>query len=342
MEETFYPWDLTVDRFIQEGFPRDVGLGAREGINFENGEGRDPAEKYMAVSWGQNIMTYEQMFGFQAVRRIHFVLPFRRTMEKGIMKDHADWEKLKQFSEQELSRFCTTEKIQQLYGPLIAGHERGDYSIRLNLEGFFWIPRELFGIEEHLYAFYDEPELMHEINDYVLQVYQTRVMEIIRLVQPDVVYFMEDLSGKNGPMISADCFEEYVGDYYRQLIPQMKAAGAGSILVDTDGDFSLLIPHFMAAGIEGFLPMDVNAGMDIVRVREQFPTLKFIGSYNKLEIAKGPEAIEREFRRILPVIRQGGYIVGSDHQVAPSTSLENYRFYISRLKEYMKQAGADI
>ena len=30
-------------------------------------------------------------------------------------------------------------------------------------EGFFWFPRKLFGIENHLYSFYDYPELYLEI-----------------------------------------------------------------------------------------------------------------------------------------------------------------------------------
>ena len=73
-----------------------------------------------------------------------------------------------------------------------------------------------------------------------------------------------------------------------------------------------------------------------------FPQLKLIGGFNKLCIAEGKEAIDREFARILPVVRGGGYIPGSDHQVAPSTSLENYRYYIGRLQEVMAQAGADL
>jgi hypothetical protein len=373
VEETFYPWVLTTNRFKTEGMPAEIADGAKDITNNIVGNKANQGEKYLPVNWGEGVMAYENYLGFDPVRRIHFVLPFRRFEEKVIEEtpDHVikqdiygrqtikkadseleldykpvisgqdDWDRLKERAAGELEKYFTDELIRQTYGPLVEGHERGDYSIRLNIEGFFWVPRELMGIEAHLYAFYDEPELMHDINDYILQVYQTKLMDVIRLVRPDVVYFMEDLSGKNGPMVSGDCFDEFVGAYYRQLVPMMKEAGVGSVMVDTDGDFSLMIPHFMDAGIEGFLPMDVNAGMNIVKVREQFPTLKFIGSFNKLEIAKGPEAIEREFQRILPVIRQGGYIPGSDHQVAPSTSLENYRYYIGRLKEYMKQAGAD-
>jgi hypothetical protein len=49
--------------------------------------------------------------------------------------------------------------------------------------------------------------------------------------------------------------------------------------------------------------------------------------------------VDREFERLLPVVRQGGYIPGADHQVPPSTSLENYRYYIGRLRQVMEEAG---
>lgn len=373
VEETFYPWVLTTTRFKEEGMPEDIADGAKDITNNIVGNKENQDEKYLPVNWGEGVMEYEKYLGFDSVRRVHFVLPFRRFEEniiektdehiikqdifgrqtiqhtgseleldyKPVIADQKDWDKLKQHAEKELELYYTDDIIKNTYGSLVDGHERGDYSIRLNIEGFFWVPRELLGIEAHMYAFYDEPELLHDINDYILRVYQNQLMKVVELIKPDVIYFMEDLSGKNGPMVSAECFDEFVGDYYRQLVPMLKNAGAGNVFVDTDGDFEQLIPNFMAAGIDGFLPMDVNAGMDIVEVREKFPTLKFIGSFNKLKIADGPEAIIKEFERILPVIRQGGYIPGSDHQVAPSTSLENYRFYIEQLRKYMKQSGLD-
>ena len=372
--ETFYPWVLTTNRFKEEGMPAEIADGAKDITNNIVGNKANQTEKYLAAEWGQGVMEYEQYLGFDPVRRIHFVLPFRRFEEKiieetpehiikqdiygrqvlkntgsdleldykPVIETMEDWENLKSHAEKELEAYFSDKQIEAAYGHLAEGHDRGDYSIRLNIEGFFWVPRELLGIEAHMYAFYDEPELLHAINDYILEIYRTKLLKVIDLVQPDVIYFMEDLSGKNGPMVSPDCFEEFVADYYRALIPLFKEHGVGNVFVDTDGDFVRLIPNFMDAGVDGFLPMDVNAGMDIVEVRKQFPKLKFIGSFNKLEIAKGPAAIDKEFDRILPVIRGGGYIPGSDHQVAPSTSLENYKYYIEKLRKIMEQAGADL
>jgi uroporphyrinogen-III decarboxylase len=141
--------------------------------------------------------------------------------------------------------------------------------------------------------------------------------------------------------MSPRMFEEFVAPYYRELVPMARRLGVRHVLVDTDGDFRRLVPSFIDVGVDGFLPMDVNAGMDIVPLREEHPRLQFIGGFNKLCIAAGPEHIEREFERLLPVIRQGGYIPGADHQVAPSTSLENYLYYINRLGQVMGQAGLD-
>lgn len=343
VEETFYPWTLTTARFKEEGMPVEIADGANDITNDIAGRKAAQIEKYLPVNWGRGVMEYEHYLGFDPVRRVHFVLPFRKFEENmPVIETMEDWQRLKEHAEKELELYFTDEAIRAAYGPLKEGHDRGEYSVRLNIEGFFWVPRELMGIEPHLYAFYDKPELLHAINAYTLNVYADKLTKVIELIQPDVVYIMEDLSGKNGPMISGALFDEFIGAYYKQLIPMMKARGVNHVLVDTDGDFTMMIPHFMAAGVEGFLPMDVNAGMDIVKVRQQFPTLKFIGGFNKLMIAEGKEAIDREFARILPVVRGGGYIVGADHQVAPSTPLEYYRYYIQRLKEIMMQAGADL
>ena len=45
---------------------------------------------------------------------------------------------------------------------------RGDAFLWAMLDGFFWFPRRVLGIERHLLAFYDQPELMHRINEDLL------------------------------------------------------------------------------------------------------------------------------------------------------------------------------
>lgn len=229
VEETFYPWVLTTNRFKTEGMPAEIADGAKDITNNIVGNKANQDEKYLPVNWGEGVMEYEKYLGFDPVRRVHFVLPFRRFEEKiveqnekhtikqdiygrqviqyagsdleldykPVIETQEDWDRLKEHAQKELELYYTDEIIENTYGPLKEGHDRGDYSIRLNVEGFFWVPRELMGIEAHMFAFYDEPELLHDIISYILEIYQTKLMKVIRLIQPDVVYFMEDLSGKN-------------------------------------------------------------------------------------------------------------------------------------------------
>lgn len=335
--ETFFPWDLTVRNFIKDGLSEKF---VPEYLYPEIPEG-ERERRYLADGMADPVWEYEQSLGFDGVKRMSFQIPFEAFCKEGNITDWDSWKKLKAQVTQELEKWCTDENIIRIYGRYREGHEKGDYSIRLRASGFFWTPRTLFGVEEHLYAFYDEPGLMHDINRFVLEVYLKYLTKITDILQPEVLLFPEDLSGKNGPMLSPDCFDEFVGAYYKELFPVLRKHGTENIFVDTDGDFQILIPNFMDAGVDGFLPMDVNAGMDIVEVRKKHPKLKFIGGYNKLELLGGKEAIDREFLRILPVVRQGGYIPGLDHQAAPQTRLEDYRYYIGRLKEVMKEAGKD-
>jgi hypothetical protein len=373
VQETFFPWTLTVKKFVSEGLPSDIASGVLDIVN-DSSIHEDGLEKYLNVIWGEGILAYENYLGFDPVRRVGFTLPFRRfgerivedTPEYVIKSDHSgrllkchkegglvevirqvvtckdDWKRLKEQAEKELQIYYTDANIINAYSPLKQGHLKGDYSIRINIEGFFWTPRELMGIEPHMYAFYDEPELLHDMNEYILKVYLEKLTKVLDIIPADVLYIMEDLSGKNGPMISPELFDEFVGSYYKRLIPVLKSKGVKNIFVDTDGDFRKLIPNFIKGGVEGFLPMDVNAGMDIVALRNEYPNLKFVGAFNKLCIAEGRHAIDREFERILPVIRQGGFIPGVDHQISPATSLSDYIYYINKLKEVMKMSGADL
>lgn len=337
--ETFFPWTKTIDRWKTEGLPSEftpsnVGFG-RDG---------DVAEKYLDCGMTDDVKNFESFFGFDPLLRVCMNPPFFNlsSVDAPAVQTPDDWAKIKEQSIAIVEKHYTEENIERIYGKYTEAIASGDVSCRLAVWGFFWSGFMLIGMENHLFSFYDMPEVLHDMAKFLVELYTTKLDKVLQVISADTVYIMEDLSGKNGPMLSPEHFDEFVGNYYRQLVPMLRKRGVKHILVDTDGDFKTLIPNFIDAGIEGFLPMDVNAGMDIVEVRKEFPNLKFIGAFNKLEITKGKEAIDREFERLMPVIRQGGFIPGSDHQVAPSTSMSDYQYYVKRLELAMKECGIDI
>ena len=215
---------------------------------------------------------------------------------------------------------------------------RGDVIAWITLDGMFWGPRNLLGIEPHLYAFYDEPELMHEINRDITA-YNMRIYEqVCEYFVPDFMTIAEDMSYNNGPMISEELFDEFVAPYYQQMIPPMKERGT-RVFVDSDGDISMALPWFARAGVEGILPLERQAGVDLTKLRESYPKFLFLGHYDKMVMPLGEEAMRSEFERLLPVMRQGGFSPSVDHQTPPGVSLENYQIYLRLLREYCEKAA---
>ena len=142
-------------------------------------------------------------------------------------------------------------------------------------------------------------------------------------------------------MLSREHFEEFIAPYYKRLIPVIKESGA-KVFVDTDGDVSLLLPWLIDAGVEGVLPLERQAGVDLVEYRKKYPEFMFIGGFDKMCMLRGKEDIRKEFERLLPVIESGRYIPSMDHQTPPGTTLENYRYYVEMLWEYSKRACKNV
>jgi len=222
------------------------------------------------------------------------------------------------------------EKIQK-------AHENGAFSIRIWLEGFFWYPRILFGIEPHMYAFYDSPELMNRMNEDILNFNIKALNKLCNILKPDMLGVAEDMSYNNGPMLSEDMFDEFLLPYYNDFIPFAKKLGIKT-LVDTDGDVTKMIPWLIRAGFDGVYPLERQAGVDVVQLKKDFPDFVFFGGYDKMIMDKGEDALRTEFERLLPAMRAGGFIPSCDHQTPPNVTLEDYKIYLNLFEEYCIKA----
>ena len=202
-------------------------------------------------------------------------------------------------------------------------HDAGEITFWLTLEGFFWYPRTLFGIEGHLYAFYDYPELMHRMNESLVQYHLACIEAVCDVMKPDFMTFAEDMSYNNGPMLSKGHFDTFLAPYYRRVVPELQRRGI-PVLVDTDGDLTQMIPWLKS--------VDVNA------IRRTYPDFMMIGGYDKTIMHLGEAAMRAEFERLLPAMRAGRYIPSVDHQTPPGVTLEQYRIYVRLLGEYALRA----
>lgn len=223
--------------------------------------------------------------------------------------------------------------------PWAARQAAGEAVVWITLEGFFWFPRTLMGFVGLMYAFIEKPELIHRMNEDLLRFNLGLLDQIERACVPTFMTIAEDMSFNNGPMIGEDLFEEFIAPYYRRLLPRVKEMNAVTI-VDTDGDITRMVPWLAGVGVEGVLPLERQAGVDGMKLRQQFPDLRMIGHYDKMVMANGDDALRMEFERLLPLMKSGGFIPSVDHQTPPHVSMNQYKAYLKLLQEYARKAAS--
>jgi hypothetical protein len=217
--------------------------------------------------------------------------------------------------------------------PWAARQARGDAVVWATLEGFFWFPRTLMDIEKLSYAYFDQPELVHAMNSDLLAFNLRLIEQMLKVCKPTFMTLAEDMSYNLGPMISQATFDEFLAPYYRRLMALLDENNI-RLIVDTDGDVTLLVPWLASVGVHGVLPLERQAGVDGLKLRQQFPELRMVGHFNKLVMHCGEAAMRAEFERLAPLMKGGGFIPSVDHQTPPGVSIEQYRLFLKLLNEY--------
>lgn len=201
--------------------------------------------------------------------------------------------------------------------------------------GLFGLARHLLGFENLMAAYYEDPELLHAIGEHWVRFCKGVTERLARKGDLCFALFWEDMCYRAGPMISPAAFREFMSPYYKEVIDHAKNLGLTSFWVDTDGDCTLLIPLFIEAGVNVLLPFEVQAGMDIRKVRaDHGRDLVIFGGLNKLTLAGTREDIEREVWEKAPeMLRSGGWFPAIDHTVQPEVPLANFKFFLRLIRK---------
>jgi len=211
--------------------------------------------------------------------------------------------------------------------------------VRVSIPGGFDEPRQLMGEEATCLAFYDQPELIHDMLQTIGDMCERVLDRVSATVQVDQLNVHEDMAGKSGSLAGPTQIEEFIKPYYRRVWDMLADRGARTFDQDSDGDMNGVIDAFLDAGVNLMHPLEPAANMDIVQLREKYGTrLAFVGGIDKHVLRRGSEAIEAELEyKIPPMVATGGCVLSLDHRIPNGTPLEAYRFYIEKAWEIMER-----
>jgi len=195
--------------------------------------------------------------------------------------------------------------------------------------------RNLLGVEQLSYLYYDDEDLYREIFDTVGDLaYKCAETALKTGAKFDYAHFWEDICFKNGPLVSPAVFEEFVAPHYKRLTTLLNEYGIDIISVDCDGCIDLLVPIWLKNGVNTMFPIEVGTwNASIAPWREQYgKELRGVGGMNKTVFARDYKAVDEEIERLKRLIDLGGYIPCPDHRIAPDAKFENVQYYCDKMQ----------
>ena len=237
-------------------------------------------------------------------------------------------------------------KMKERYNPEDVGRRLPDYedAVRRSregehpmfncIQGFYWTMRQWLGFEGLSVAFYDMPELIDEMLDFILE-YNVRLLEAhFSEARIDNLCFNEDMAYKTASMVSPAMFRKKFLPRYKILVREAKRICADKVFVDCDGHISELIPLFIEAGVDGTTPVEIAAEQDILDYADKYPDFLFLGGLDKRCLLKGRKEVEAEvIHKAKKLYARGGWVPSPDHAVPANAKFENFKYMIELLKQ---------
>ncbi|NLM77750.1 MAG: hypothetical protein GX173_06650 [Ruminococcaceae bacterium] len=226
----------------------------------------------------------------------------------------------------------TPERWQNLYlaDTVAAAVRQGLALYEGSAIGAYMYLRALLGPEAVLYAFYDDPDLIHDMMRTWLNLIKTCLLRIQARVPFFRVLFGEDIAYKTSLLISPAMIEQFLTPYYVDLLQALRNNQKEPpwFEIDSDGNMNEFLPIYIKLGFNSFRPFEIAAQNDLVALGRQYPDIVMSGGIDKRVLGESHAAIDEYLNRIMPFFqKRGGYIPTCDHAVPSSVPYGLYLYY---------------
>ncbi len=218
----------------------------------------------------------------------------------------------------------------------IAFAEASGLPIAVNAGSMMGYIRDWMGVVNMSYLACEDPDCYADMVDTLATLVCWLLDQLIPRMHtiPDIAFGWEDICGKTGPLVSPSIFRMCVAPGYQKIRAKLDSYGVKLYGLDSDGDVEPLLKDWLDAGVNVQFPVEIGTwDPDPMKLRKKFgKELRIVGGINKLELEKGPAAIDAEIQRRVPLMKDGGFIPMPDHLITPGTSLKDYQYYLSQIR----------
>jgi uroporphyrinogen decarboxylase len=249
-----------------------------------------------------------------------------------LVKEQADWEK--HVRPGLVDRGLYERRIDfNLYREGRAKCARDNRFFTCGVVGAFDQMSPVCGHEHLLVGMAMEPEWVRNMVD----LYVTATLEMLEILfaregLPDGMWVWDDLGFKRRPFMSPAMYKDLVFPGHKRLFDFAHARDL-PVILHADGLVEPLLPGLIEAGLDCLQPIEIKAGMDLVRMKNKFgERLAFIGGMDARElISNDLGRVQKELESKLPQAMAGsGYILQVDHSVSSQVNYETYSYFVEK------------
>jgi uroporphyrinogen decarboxylase len=151
---------------------------------------------------------------------------------------------------------------------------------------------------------------------------------------PDGIWYYEDMGFKGKPFMSPAMYDEIIKPSHKKTIDYAHSIDR-KVIMHSCGYIEPLLPSMINAGIDCLQPIEVKAGMNLLKLQKKFgDRIAFMGGldarvFETNDLSQVDNLIENVLK---PAIKAGGYIVHSDHGISSAVEYETYKYFIDKAK----------
>ena len=324
-----------VDRWRTEGLPQDTSV-----VDFL---GLDTVDVFAVNYWpvpGLPRETLAEDDEYLTIRdELGIVTRISKTLP-GVIYEHVehpvktrrDWEALKdRLDPHDPSRYPA-----DWGADLIARYNSSDKPVGLIIHPFFnRLGYYLMGTENFLLAFHDDPDFLRDMFDFWYQFIMASTEKALDAIRFDYVAIAEDLAYKHSTLVSPAMYREFWMPRQIPVRDLLHSHDIPLIGLWSSGDIRPILPMAIEAGFNGTWPIESQVGLNVIDLRRHYGRkLLLAGNISIASLIKGKDAIRREVEeKVVPLVKEGGYLPTVDDITPPEVPFDNYRYYISLLRD---------
>jgi len=337
------PRQSTLEAWYLQGLPREINFGQFVGYDEHEGlplnMGPLPAFEPVVLEETKRHKIWIDELGAKRIDHKYLPTPgfvTRKWLEFPV-KNRADFEQM-------IKRYHpdTPERLPADWEQRRARYPGRSFTLSATIPSMFWRVRDWVGFEHLCLMFHDDPDLVHDMMEYVADFDLGVLKRALAGVEVDYVFFNEDMAYKTASMISPAMVREFMWPRYRKLVRFLRERGVSLLVMDCDGHIGELIPLWLDVGIDTVSPVEIAAHNDPIAYRQQYgPRLGMFGGIDKRELRFDEARVKREVMSKVPwLVAQGRYIPQVDHGVPPDIPLRSFLYLCALIKEIA--AGGDL